>query len=89
MKKALLIHGWASKKEFYDPDFPTGSNSHWFPWLSKQLIIKDIHTVAIEMPNGYYPEYDVWKRELERFEIDEDTTLIGHSCGGGLFGALS
>lgn len=83
MKNALLVHGWASKKEYYDPAYPTGSNSHWFPWLSKQLIIRDIHTVVLEMPNGYYPEYDIWKRELERFDIGPETILVGHSCGGG------
>lgn len=83
MKNAILIHGWASKQEFYNPLCPTASNSHWFPWLSKQLMIRDIHTVAVEMPNGYYPEYDVWKREMERFDITPETILVGHSCGGG------
>lgn len=83
MNNAILVHGWASKNEFYSPDYPTGSNSHWFPWLTKQLMIRDIYTVAVEMPNGFYPEYDVWKREFERFDINENTILVGHSCGGG------
>jgi predicted alpha/beta hydrolase family esterase len=83
MKKAILIHGYGDKNEFYNPNIPTASNYHWFPWLSKELMIRDIHTVALEMPNSYYPEYGIWKRELERFEIDEDTILVGHSCGGG------
>lgn len=82
MKSAILIHGWNTKEEHYDPKKPTASNDHWFPWLTKQLMMQDIHTVAIEMPNGYYPEYDVWKRELERFEVHEGTILVGHSCGG-------
>ena len=83
MKRAILIHGWPSKDEFYSPVYPTASNSHWFPWLTKQLMINDIHTVSLEMPNSYYPEYEVWKKELERFEVDEDTILVGHSCGAG------
>lgn len=83
MNNAILVHGWASKNEFYNPDYPTGSNSHWFPWLTKQLMIRDIYTVAVEMPNGFYPEYDVWKHEFERFDITENTILVGHSCGGG------
>lgn len=83
MNQAILIHGWASKSEFYNANYPTASNSHWFPWLSKQLMVRDIHAVALEMPQGYYPRYDVWKRELERFDISEDTILVGHSCGGG------
>jgi predicted alpha/beta hydrolase family esterase len=83
MKTAILIHGWAYKDEFYDEKFPTSSNSHWFPWVSKQLMIRGVHVVAIEMPNSFYPEYSIWKKEFERFEIGEDTILVGHSCGGG------
>lgn len=83
MKSAILIHGWNSKEEYYDPDRPTASNDHWFPWLTKQLVLKDINTVSVEMPDGYYPKYDIWKRELERYDIGPETILVGHSCGGG------
>lgn len=83
MKNAILVHGWARKDEYYGPKYPTGSNSHWFPWLTKQLMIKDIHTVAVEMPTSFYPEYSKWQKEFERFDITPETILIGHSCGGG------
>ncbi len=83
MKNAILIHGWNTKEEYYDPDRPTASNDHWFPWLTKQLVLKDINTVSIEMPDGFYPKYEIWKRELERYDISEETILVGHSCGGG------
>ena len=83
MKSALLIHGWNTEAEYYDENRPTASNDHWFPWLTKQLLLSGTHAVSIEMPKGYYPEYSLWKRELERYDIDENTTLIGHSCGGG------
>ncbi|HXY18300.1 MAG TPA: alpha/beta hydrolase [Candidatus Nitrosopolaris sp.] len=83
MKNAILIHGWNTKEEYYDPVRPTASNDHWFPWLTKQLVLKDINTVSVEMPDGYYPEYHIWKRELERYDISSKTTLVGHSCGGG------
>ncbi len=83
MKNAILIPGRPDREEWYNSDGPTNSNSHWFPWLSKQLILKDIHAVAIEMPLAFMPRYEAWKREFERFEITEETILIGHSCGGG------
>lgn len=82
MKNAILVHGWVDKDEFYDPKYPTGSNGHWIPWLSKRLMMKDIHTVAPEMP-GYVPNYQKWKKEFERFDIGPETILVGHSCGGG------
>ena len=83
MRKAILIHGWGDEAEFRNLNVPTASNCHWFPWVSKRLTVAGVHTVAIEMPESYYPRYEVWKRELERFELDEETTLVGHSCGGG------
>lgn len=83
MKNAILIHGWTSERDYYDPSRPTPSNDHWFPWLTKQLVLRDINTVAVEMPDSYYPRYDIWKRELERYDITEETILVGWSCGGG------
>ncbi len=83
MKQAILIHGWNTKAEFTDPQEESPSNQHWFPWLTKQLMIRDIHTVSLEMPNSFYPQYDVWKKELERYELTPETILVGHSCGGG------
>jgi predicted alpha/beta hydrolase family esterase len=83
MKTAILIPGRPDKEEYYDPQYPSNSNNHWFPWLTKHLMINDIHTVAIEPPKPWQPRYEVWKKEFERFDIDQDTTLVGHSCGGG------
>jgi predicted alpha/beta hydrolase family esterase len=31
----------------------------------------------------FRPRYEKWKKEFERFDITPDTTLVGHSCGGG------
>lgn len=83
MKTAILIPGRPDKEEYYDPQYPTNSNSHWFPWLSKQLQISGIFAVAIEPPRPYQPRYDIWKKEFERFDITPETVLVGHSCGGG------
>jgi hypothetical protein len=83
MKKALILPGTCDESEYFNSDFPSLSNSHWFPWLQKELLIKGIFTQALEMPDAYNPDYDKWKNEFEKFGIDENTILIGHSCGGG------
>ncbi len=80
---AILVPGRPDKDEYYNPEFPTNSNNHWFPWLSKQLQINDIFAVAIEMPTPWQPRYDLWKKEFERFDIISETILVGHSCGAG------
>lgn len=83
MKNAVLVPGRPNKDEHYDPSLPANSDDHWFPWLSRQLILKDIHAVVIEPPFPFAPRYDAWKKEFERFDISDETILVGHSCGGG------
>jgi|SRR3989344_7658186 len=83
MKNAIILHGRADKDEYYDPDFPAQSNAHWVGWLQKQLQRKDIFTQAPEMPLSFKPDYKIWKREFERYDIGPGTILVGHSCGGG------
>jgi predicted alpha/beta hydrolase family esterase len=37
MKNAILLHGLPDKKEYYNSNWPSASNSHWFPWLQQEL----------------------------------------------------
>jgi predicted alpha/beta hydrolase family esterase len=83
MRTAIIIHGTPSKEEFYDPYVPSSSNHHWLPWLQKHLILHGYAAHTPEMPNAWAPDYAVWEKEFERYEIDEHTALIGHSCGAG------
>ncbi|MBD3366013.1 hypothetical protein GF360_01575 [candidate division WWE3 bacterium] len=83
MKNALLLHGSCDKEEYYSDEYPSLSNSHWFPWLQKQLLIRDIFTQTPELPKAYGPTYEDWKKEFERHDITAETILVGHSCGGG------
>jgi len=83
MKHAVLVHGFASKSEYYNPDYPSLSNCHWFPWLQKQLLMHEIAAQTPEIPRVYELNYNSWVRELERYDIGPHTQLVGHSCGGG------
>lgn len=83
MKKAIIIHGYNDESEFLDTSRPAASNDHWLPWLQRQLLLNRIEAQTPEMPGFYEPNYDEWKKLLESLNPDEDTTLVGHSCGGG------
>lgn len=83
MKNAILIHGKANKKEYLDSNIPSESNSHWFPWLQKQLLTNNISTQTPEMFEAWRPDYHIWSKEFEKHEIGPNTILVGHSCGGG------
>lgn len=85
MNQAIILHGGPSKEEYYDPRFPSASNYHWIPWLQKQLLIHDIATHTPEVPKAYDRNWHVWSHEIDRYDIDSNTALIGHSTGAGFF----
>lgn len=83
MKSAILLHGKPGREEYYDDAYPSASNAHWFPWLQKQLLMRDIAAHTPEVPNSWKPYYPTWQKEFERYDITPDTILVGHSCGAG------
>lgn len=80
---AIILHGTPDKEEYYSLKYPAQSNSHWIPWIQKQLQVKDIFTQTPEMPMSFKPDYNIWKKEFECYDIGSDTILVGHSCGAG------
>ena len=83
MPNAVIVHGASDRNEFFDPDYPSLSNAHWVPWLQKQMLMADYLVDTPEMPRAYAPDYPLWKRIFERYEIDTGSVLVGYSCGGG------
>ena len=68
MKNAIILHGGPSKQEYYDPNTPSMSNSHWIPWLQAQLLKRDIFAITPEIPKSFDRNWSVWKKEVERFQ---------------------
>ena len=85
MKNAIILHGLVEKDEYYDLSCPSPSNSHWLPWLQKQLLVHGIKADLPEVPLTYEMSWGNWVREVERFDISAETTLVGHSMGGGFW----
>lgn len=83
MKNAIIVHGMPSKEKYYDSNAANQSDSHWISWLQHQLMVNDIYAAAPEMPLSFKPDYQLWKREFERYDITPETILVGHSCGAG------
>jgi len=73
----------SEEEQFFDPNSESSSNSHWVPRLQKQLLINSIFTQTPEMPIPYLSNYELWKKEFERFDINENTILVWHSWGAG------
>ncbi|MNX71505.1 putative hydrolase YdeN [compost metagenome] len=85
MQNAIILHGRPGRDEYYDPLAPSASNAHWLPWLQNQLLANNIAASTPEVPLAYEPLWERWVEEVERFDINENTILVGHSCGAGFW----
>jgi len=70
-------------KEEYISTGQTATKGHWFPWIKSQLEANGFEVFMPEMPEPYEPDYEKWSEEFEKLPLQEDTILVGHSCGGG------
>lgn len=71
------------KEEYFDPSADSPSNAHWLPWIQKELLMRDYIAQTPEFLEPYLPQYEKWVQVFEQFELEEDTLLVGHSCGAG------
>jgi len=71
----IIVHGCYGKSEQHP------QNKHWTPWVKNKLLERGVKVETPEMPNPWAPVYKDFKKEFERYEVDENTILIGHSCG--------
>jgi len=79
--KCIIIHGCPSDKEKTMDSETRTYDKHWIPWTKRQLEEKGIEVETPLMPEPWYPNYENFKKEFEKHEVDEDSVLIGHSCG--------
>jgi len=82
----IIIHGCPDSEEemvsLADLAF------HWIPWTREKLTAQGIKIETPVMPEPWEPKYEKFKAEFEKYVVDENTILIGHSCGCAFFGAL-
>ena len=77
----IIVHGCPHDKErAQDPKTSTYSK-HWMPWTKRQLEKKGIKTETPLFPEPWKPVYEKFKKEFEKYSVNENTILIGHSCG--------
>lgn len=77
----IVIHGCPSNIEkAMNPETRT-YDKHWIPWIKKELTSRGIETKTPLMPTPWNPEYNKFKKEFEKNKVNENTILIGHSCG--------
>ena len=85
MQSAYILHGCCDEEEYFSNEYPSPSNFHWIPWLQKQLVMKGFNCQTPELTNSYKPDYALWSKLFGIYPVDDETILVGHSCGAGFF----
>lgn len=77
----IILHGCPSNEEqFMKPGMRT-YDKHWIPWVQRILVLLGMSTEAPLMPEPWEPDYEKFKVAFEKLEVNENTILLGHSCG--------
>jgi len=80
-KNVIIIHGCPSNIEKAMNPLTRTHDKHWIPWIKNELISRGIKVEAPLMPEPWQPSYEKFKKEFEKYNVNEKTVLIGHSCG--------
>jgi len=78
----IIIHGCPSNKEkAMNPETRT-YDKHWIPWIRRELEKVGIKVFTPLMETPWDPKYEEWKEVVDKLDVNENSILIGHSCGG-------
>ncbi len=78
-KNALILHGAGNNSE-----------GNWFPWLKGELVKIGYQVFSPDLPHTDNPKLEEWLEAVKKtgFQFNEESVLIGHSCGGTLILSL-
>lgn len=85
MKKAIICHGVNPNHEYALKSAMPSCAKNWLAWLQQKYLLHGVNCQNPAFSNSWIPDRD-YNEDVKVFEqlaIDEDTRLIGHSCGGG------
>jgi len=81
-RKVIILNGW-TKGDISDiPEFLPDSLKNWMGWSKTELEKLGYVVINPFLKDGYKQEYEDWKSQIEKIDIDENTTLVGWSAGG-------
>ncbi len=88
-RKAVLVYGVFP--EFFEdgkrpdeiPECNPNNEKNWMGWTKKELEKRGFEVTCPIISKAWKAQYLDWKKELDKIDIDENTTLVGLSAGNG------
>ncbi|MCL5439092.1 MAG: class I tRNA ligase family protein [Patescibacteria group bacterium] len=80
-RTCVIVHGCPSNKENLIDLSPKNPTGHWIQWARRGLEKIGYKVYIPLMPIPWEPDYETWKKEFEKILVNEESVLIGHSCG--------
>lgn len=77
----LILHGKPPREKYDNPDLPKPHEANWLPWLQQELAKRGISAAIPEFPEPYFPQYEPYVAEFERYTINAETSIVTHSVG--------
>lgn len=83
-KNCIVTPGFPASVEISSNPETRTFDKHWIPLFNKNLTSAGIKSETASLPEAWYPNYENLKAAFEKYEINENTILVGHS-GGNAF----
>lgn len=85
VKNVIILNGWTNGDISNIPEFLPDNPANWMGWAKMELEKLGYMVTCPFLKDAYKQEYEEWKEQLERLNIDENTTLVGWSAGGAFW----
>jgi predicted alpha/beta hydrolase family esterase len=77
----IIVHGCPSDAEKAKDLATRTYDKHWMPWAMRALAARGVSVETPRMPSPWEPDFEKFRSVFDTYDVNEDTVLIGHSCG--------
>ncbi|MFA5985990.1 MAG: alpha/beta hydrolase [Parcubacteria group bacterium] len=79
-KNCIIVHGCEYDAEHAVLLEQRTAENHWTTWVRDELVKRGVSAQTPTMPTSWAQEYEGFKKEFEKYHVNENTVLVGHSC---------
>lgn len=78
--RCIILHGCSRGPEESERILVKEAERYWIFWVQRELERRGIEAFVPIIPENWRMQYRVFKEAFERYGVDGETVLVGHSC---------